>query len=147
MANKNTPFFRGANVVLKFYHDNRPVYIAAKNWDVEENATEAQDDVNGEDRSRLDKVTNFFSATVDIFQSDQEFMEAYMAAQAEDDAANLPKKQTAAIQIKHRDGTRAAYLLQEVKAGPIKVSNSSRQEAVMLNLKLRFRYWKPVKSI
>lgn len=143
----NIPFFRGQNVVLKFYQDNKPIYLAAKNWDVEENATEIADGVNGEDRDRLDKVTNYYTATVDIFQADQEVMTAYLAAQNADDNNQLPLKQTAAVQIKHRDGTRASYLLQEVKAGPMKMSMSSRQEAVMLNLKLRFRYYKSVPSI
>ncbi len=143
----NIPFFRGQNVVLKFYQNNKPVYLAAKNWDVEENATENADGVNGENRDRLDKVTNYYTATVDIFQTDQEAMAAYIAAQDADDNNQLPLKQTAAVQIKHRDGTRAAYLLQEVKVGPMKISNSSRQEAVMLNLKMRFRYYKPVPAI
>lgn len=143
----NIPFFRGQNVTLKFYQDNKPVYLAAKNWDVEENATENNDGVNGEDRDRLDKVTNYYTASVDIFQSDQAVMDAYMAAQATDDAAGIPNKQTAAIQIRHRDGTRAAYVLQEVKAGPMKQSMTGRAEAVMMNLKLRFRYYKAVPSI
>jgi len=143
----NIPFFRGQNVVLKFYQDNKPVYLAAKNWDVEENATEVADGVNGENRDRLDKVTNYYTATVDIFQTDQEVMEAYLKAQQADDDNLLPKRQTGAVQIKHRDGTRASYLLQEVKAGPMKLNNASRQEAVMLNLKLRFRYYKQVPSI
>ncbi len=143
----NIPFFRGQNVVLKFYQDNKPVYIAAKNWDVEENATEVADGVNGEYRDRLDKVTNYYTANVDIFQTDQEVVAAYLASQDADDTNQLPKRQTGAVQIKHRDGTRASYLLQEMKAGPMKLSNSSRQEAVMLNLKLRFRFYKPVPSI
>ena len=143
----NIPFFRGQNVVFKFYQDNKPVYIAAKNWEVEENATEIADGVNGENRDRLDKVTNYYTASLDIFQTDQEVMEAYLAAQQADDDNQLPKRQTAAVQITHRDGTRAAYLMTEVKAGPMKVTNSSRQEAVMLNLKLRFRFYKAVPSI
>lgn len=143
----NIPFFRGQNVVFKLYQDNKPVYIAAKVWDVEENATEVADGVNGEDRDRLDKVVNFYSVSIDIFQTDQSVVQAYLDAVAADDAAQLPKKQTGAIQIKHRDGSRAAYLLQEMKVGPMKLSNQSRQEAVMLNLKIRFRYLKPVKSI
>lgn len=143
----NIPFFRGQNVVLKFYQDNKPVYLAAKNWDVEENATEAADGVNGEYRDRLDKVTNYYTASVDVFQTDQEVLQAYMAAQDADDNNQLPLKQTCAIQINHRDGTRAAYLLTECKVGPFKETNGSRSDAVMLNLKIRFRFFKPVPSI
>lgn len=143
----NVPFFRGKDVVLKLYQDGKPVYIAAKNWDVEENATEVAEGVNGEDRDRLDKVTNYYSASVDIYQADQTFMDAYIAAQAKDDASVLPLKQSAAIMIKHRDGTRAAYLLQEAKFGPTKTTQSGRADAVMLNVKVRFRYYRKVPTI
>jgi hypothetical protein len=143
----NIPFFRGQNVVLKFFQDNKPIYIAAKNWDVEENATEIADGVNGEHRDRLDRVANYYTASVDIFQTDQEVVAAYLANQDNDDANGLPLKQSGAIQINHRDGTRAAYILQEMVMGPMKISNSSRQEAVMLNLKVRFRFFKPSPAI
>lgn len=143
----NAPFFRGQNVVLKFYQDNKPVYLQATNWDVEENATEVADGINGEKRDRLDKVTNFYSATVDVNQNDQEVLEAILKAQDEDDAANLPLKQVAGIQIEHRDGTRAAYILTGVKAGPFKMTMSGRSEAVKLNLKMRFQNFKKVPSI
>jgi hypothetical protein len=143
----NIPFFRGQNCVLRLYQDNKPIYIATKNFDVEENVTEVADGVNGEHRDRLDKVTNYYTANVDIFQTDQEVVERYMEQQDNDDANGLPLKQTGAIMINHRDGTRASYLLQEMIIGPMKLTNSSRQEAVMLNLKLRFRYLKKVPSI
>ena len=142
----NIPFFRGQNVRLKFYQSGAPVYLAAKNWSVEENAAEIADGVNGEDRDRLDKVTNFYSASVDVFQTDQEVMQAIIDAQTTDDVAGLPLKQTASIQIRHRDGTKAAYLLKEVKAGPFTTAMTSRQDAVMVTLKLRFRYFAPVQS-
>lgn len=143
----NSPFFRGKDVVLKFYQNGKPVYIAAKNWDVSEEATEAADGVNGEERDRLDKVTNFYSASVDIYQSDQTLMQAIMDAQEADDKSLTPLRQSGAVQIKQRDGKRAAYLLQEMKAGPFKMTQSGRTDVVMINLKMRFRYYKSVPSI
>lgn len=147
----NIPFFRGQNVVLKLYQQDgtamKPIYMAAKNWDVEENATEIADGVNGENRDRLDKVTNYFGGSVDIFQANQEQMDAYIAAQDADDANQLPKKQMMAVQITNRDGTRAAYMMQGVKLGPFKTGMTSRQDAVMLNLKFRFQYWKKIQAI
>jgi hypothetical protein len=142
----STPFFRGKDVTLRIYQDGKPVYIPAKNWKVTEEAHEAADGVNGEDRDRLDKVTNYYSATVDIFQNDQELMTALIAAQDEDDASNLPLSQAAAIQIRQRDGRRAVYLLEEAKFGPWDMNQGGRAEAVMLTLKLRFRYYKPAPS-
>lgn len=147
MADNSIPFFKGQNVVIKLYQSNKPVYIPAKNWDVEENATESAEGVNGEKRDRLDKVINFYTATADIHQKDQSTVQAYLDSVQADDDNLLPLNQLGAIQINHRDGTRASYLLQEMKVGPMKLSNSSRQENVMLNLKMRFRFFKPVPSI
>jgi len=143
----NIPFYRGKDVVLKFYQNGKPVTLLAKNWSVEEDAVEAADGVNGEDRDRLDKVTNFYRATVDIFLADQEVMQAIIDAQVPDDASTLPLKQTGAIQIRHRDGTKAAYLLKEMKAGPFTKNQGGRTDPVMLTLKMRFRYFSPVQTI
>lgn len=144
MSSANVPFFRGKDVVFKFYQDGTPVYMAAKNWNVDENATEVADGVNGEDRDRLDKVTNYYSASVDIYQSDQVVMQSIIDAQATDDLNDLPLNQTAMITIRHRDGTKAAYKMTGVKAGPFGVSQTGRSDAVMLNVKMRFRYWDPM---
>ncbi len=143
----NGAFFRGCNAKLKAYQNGRPVVFLCKNFDVEENASENNDGVCGEDRDRLDKVTNYFSVSVDLYQKDQELMNAIIAAQEADDAAGFPLPQTCAIEIQQRNGTRVAYLLTECKFGPFKWSNSSRDEAVMVNLKIRGRYWKPVAAI
>lgn len=147
MATTNKPHVRGQNVVLKFYQNNKPVYLNAKNWEVEENATEINEGVNGEDRDRLDKVTNFFSCSVDVYMQDQELIKAYLESLATDDSAALPLRQVLAVQITERDQARAAYVMQEAKAGPIKFSMTSRPDPIMVNLKFRFRYLKSVQSI
>src|SRR4051812_1927409 len=98
----NIPFTRGGNAVLKLYQDNKPVSFACKVWDIEENATEIADGVGGEDRDRLDKVTNYFTLSIDVYHADTKAIQAYMDAQTVDDAGVLPKNQTGALQLKHR---------------------------------------------
>lgn len=143
----NIPFVRGRDVLLKIYQDSKPVLIDCKNFDLEENATETNDGVCGEDRDRLDKVTNFYSGTFDIYQVDQHVMQSIMDAQDQDDAAGIPLNQSASFRINNRDGTRTTYLLQEVKIGPFKNAAGGRGELLMLNLKIRGRYLKLAKSI
>ncbi len=141
---ENDAFYRGQNVTFKIYQQFRPIYIAGKNWEVNQNSTEIADDVNGEKRSRLDIITNFYDASVDIFQSDQEVMDALIAAQQTADDAGLPLKQTASLLIEHRNGTKAAYMMLGCCFGPWKTNGSNRTDAVMLNLKMRFTKWKKV---
>lgn len=141
----NDPHIRGRNVILKFYQQKgaamKPVYLAAKNWKVSENATEVAEGVNGEDRDRLDKVTNYYDVTFDIFQSDMEFMDAYMEAQDADDNVQLPLKQSFAVLIKTPKGN-FVYLCQEAKVGPWDDSMTGRPDPLMKSCKARFRYYK-----
>lgn len=143
------PFIRGENVQLRFYQQKggalKPVYIAAKNWKVSENATEVNDGVNGEDRDRLDKVTNYYEITFDIFLPDMEFLDAYMEAQAAMDNNEFPLKQSFAVLIKTPRGN-YAYQCQEAMVGPWDKSMSSRSDGVMQSLKARCRYYKPLKT-
>ncbi len=147
MASSNIPFFRGRNVKLKCYQDGKPVVFLAKNWEVSESATEVAEGVNGEERDRLDKVINFYDCSVDLYQDDQAVMESIIAAQEQDDLEGIPLDQRCAVLINMRDGTSAAYGLTECKFGPFKMTQSGRGDAVMLNLKIRARYYKRVPSI
>jgi hypothetical protein len=144
MATSNDFFFRGQNVFLKIYQETKNIYFAGKDWDVNENATEVADGVSGEKRDRLDKVTNYYEANLNIYQSDQSVMQMLMDAQDVADAAGLPLSQTASIIIEHRDGTKAAYMLRECVFGPWKTGGSNRQDAVMLGVKIRFRWFKKI---
>ncbi len=146
-SNTNIPFTRGKDCTMKVYQDGKPYYVAVKSWSVEQNATEVQDDVNGEDRSRLDLITNFFSASMEIYQSDETIMQAMIDQQTNDDAASTPLAQSASIRVRHRDGTKAAYRLENAKFGPWTTNVGGRTEANMLSLKMRFTQWKKVKTI
>jgi hypothetical protein len=147
MPTANIPFYRGQNVVFKFYQENVAVYIPAKVWNVEENATEIAEGVNGEKRDRLDKVTNYYSGTVDIYSIDQTVMQAIIDAQEVDDSETAPLRQTGAIQITHRDGTKAAYLMKGMKVGPWGFGMTGRADPNMLNVKFRFTEWTQVQTI
>lgn len=144
MAQNNIPFTRGKNVQMKLYNDGNPVIINAKNWSVEQNAVEVADDVNGEIRSRLDLVTNYFQGTVDIYESDEAVMNEIMKQQANDDAFAAPLQQSASIRKRHNDGSKAAYRCKNMKWGPWTSAAPGRTEANMLTLKFRFTDWEQV---
>lgn len=141
------PFVRGQNVTLRLFQGGVPVYVSTKNFKVEENATEANDPVNGEIRDRLDKVTNFYSFSCEVYENDTALMDAYIAAQEANDAQGLPLSQSAAVQKKMRDGTRKAYAMQEACFGPWDYAPGERSATAMHTLKGRFRFWKALPSI
>lgn len=141
---KNIPFTRGKNVTMKLFNDNNPVIVFGKNWTIEQNATEVADDVNGEIRVRLDLITNFFSGTVDIYESDESVMSEIIKQQANDDAYAAPLSQSASIRIRHNDGSKAAYRCKGMVWGPWTSATPGRTEAKMLTLKFRFTDWERV---
>ncbi len=143
----NIPFTRGQNVTLRLFQNGSPVYITTKNFKVEENATEAADPVNGEIRSRLAKVTDYYSFSCEIYENDKVFMDAYIAAQEAEDAQGLSLPQAASVQKKMRDGTRVAYAMQEACFGPWDYAPGEKSSASMHSLKGRFRFWKQLPSI
>lgn len=146
----NDPFFRGEDVLLKLYQQSgaaiKAVYLAAKNWKVNENATETNEGVQGENRDRLDKVTNFYDVNFDIYQSDVAFLTAYLAAQAALDNNQIPLQQSFAVLIRTPKGN-FAFVCQEAVVGPIDMGMTGRADPVMVNCKARFRYFAPVPSI
>lgn len=146
MANNNIPFLRGENVVIKLYQNGNPVVLLAKNWNVSQEATEVSEGVNGEDRDRLDLVTNSFSGSVDVYQEDADVIQAIIDNQKNEDAGALPLVQAGAVQKRYRDGTKRAYVMRELKMGPFNETMTSRQDSVMINVKFRFRYYEPVQS-
>lgn len=142
----NAKFFRGENTLLKIYQQAKPIYVAGKSWKCTQDATQCVDPVNGEKRDRLDLVTNYYDASLECYQSDQEILTALMASQETADNAGLPLKQTAAILIEHKDGTKAAYMLTECVFGPWDTGSSDRTSAVMISLKIRFRFFKKAQA-
>lgn len=142
-AKNNFPFVRGEHITFKYYQSGSPVYFQATNWTCEANGTEVAEGVNGENRDRLDYVLNYFSASIDMNQTDEEPMNAIIADQENEDAANLPLDRQAAVLIRHRDGTKAAYLLKDCVIGPWNTAMSGRADPYKLTLKLRFVDWTP----
>lgn len=146
-ATNSTPFYRGRDVTLRLTSNGKPVYFAAKSFQWEQVAVEAADGVNGEDRDRLDLITNYFQGTVDIYAADQTQMQMLLDQQTNDDASGSPFKQTGSVRINHRDGTRSAFKMIGMKIGPWTKNLPGRTEIGMLTLKFRFTRWEQTQSI
>lgn len=146
----NDPFIRGENVVLGFLQQKGTsmvkINVAAKNWKMSENALEAADGVGGENRDRLDKVTNYYEGSVDIYMPDLEVMDAYLLSQEADDNNQFPLQQAMQVTFKTPRGN-LLYSCQEVKLGPWDWSMGGRQDTMMQTLKFRFRFIKKLPTL
>lgn len=144
----NDPNVRGENAKLRMFQQEngaiKPVIVPIKNWKVTENATEIAEGVQGENRDRLDKVTNYYDVTFDVYVNDATFINTYILAQDALDSNEIPLKQLFSVQFDMVGGGRAAWAMQEAIVGPIDLGMTSRQDPLMVNVKARCRYMKPV---
>jgi hypothetical protein len=63
-------FMKGRGAVLTLFIDGRKVdALDVETWDIEEDAEVIADNVNGEKRSRLDKVVNFYRLKLSCFNA------------------------------------------------------------------------------
>jgi hypothetical protein len=141
MAQGAPDFVSGKHVRFKFYLNGAPVIVFMKDTDIEEDAEEIADDVNGEDRSRLQKLTNFYRCQGQVFTPDKKLLEAWITNQANEDANEPQLDAAAGIRVEFLDGSAAAFVMKKVTVGPLKLRIGGRKERVMQNLALRFQYF------
>jgi len=145
-ATNSTPFLRGKDVVLRFTQQGRPIYLAGKNFQWSQVAVEAADGVNGEDRDRLDLITNYYEGSVDLYMADESVVQALIDQQTNDDAGGSPFVQTGSVRIQHRDQTKAAYKMKQMKLGPWTYNVGGRTETAMFTVKFRFSRWEQTQT-
>lgn len=136
-----TPFFSGKDAVLRVFVDGNEVVLLAKTWNVGPNVTKAADDVNGEDRSRLQSYTNYFELTAECFMDKASQVDAMLADIQNKDARAAPKDQSASIAIKILDGSRRCYAATNVSLDDWKINQGGRTERVGFTLNFRAQYF------
>lgn len=141
----NKPFVRGKDATLRLFFDGKPYLFDVQNWRLGRNATVINDDVCGEDRSRLDSVTNFYSLTVRVLYSTAEQLKMLLKDQENDDAGAVPLDKQVAGVLREKGGGRAAFRLTNVVLDDWDIGAEGRADAVSINLPLRCQYVDEVK--
>ena len=139
MATK--PFFSGKDAVLRLFSNGAEVILNAKTWDCGPDVTKVADGVNGEDRDRLQSITNSYSFTADCYMDDAKQIDAMLAWSSNNDAQVAPYDAAAAISIKVLDGSKKAYLAKEVTIDDHRIKQGGRTERVMITINFRARYF------
>jgi hypothetical protein len=140
-----TPHANGKDATLIFFIDGTPASeFDVKSWEVQRNATDIADGVCGEDRDRLDSITNFYSIDIDCFSRTAKLLDAFLAEQDNDDANAAPTNKTVSLILKPRDGSKKGYNASEVSLGGWRFGAGGRSDRVMTKVPLRARYFKSV---
>jgi len=140
----------GRDAKFKVYINNTPWVIVVRSWRIQEQATEAADGVCGEQRDRLQKITNFFRATFECYDDGSSRTIENLIANQQNEDAQLPDLPLSAGQIltfRGVGGTRKAFTLENCTIGPLDMSSSGRAAAFMHNLSLRAQQFNQVPAV
>ena len=136
----------GKHTRFTVYFNNAPFVVIVKSWNVEEVATEVADDVNGEERSRLQIITNFYKSAFACYDDgSSNYLQNLLLMTANDDAFNpqLPMAGGLLFNYLTASGQKAAFAMNGATRGPLKVGSGGRVERVMHDLSMRFLYFTP----
>lgn len=135
---------KGNKATLVFFIAGNPAgEFDVKSWEVTRNATEINDGVCGEDRDRLDSVTNFYGIDVECFSPTAAMIDTLLDEQANDDASGIPTAKTVSFILKP-PGQKKGYNAREVALGAWRVGAGGRSDRLMIKVPLRARYFEQV---
>jgi hypothetical protein len=148
VAGTPTPFFRGKDVTLIFLRDSQRVEFKCKTIDVKRNATNANDGVNGEDRDRLDSITNFYEIQIECFMEDARELQMLLDEDAQRDTRTQPLENGVGLLVRPNNGTKYSAQASQVTIDDWDWSAApGRTEASMLKVPLRARYFNTIPSV
>jgi hypothetical protein len=142
-------FLSGKGSRFKVTFNNTFWLIKTKTWKITENATLVADDVNGEDRSRLQKLINFYDAAFDCYEDGavSQILQSIVTNQKNEDASFPQLPMSGGILFNQLDGSRQGFSCINCTLGPMSFGSGGRTERIMHNLSFRFQYFQSVKTV
>ncbi len=127
----------GKDTRFKVYVGNSgtPWTVTVKTWSIEEDGEIVKDDVNGETRSRAQKITDGYKFTFDCYEDgSSQILANCIATQAAIDANQPAPQFGSGVLFTYNDGTKAAFTLGTATLGPFKATDSGRKQRFMHSL-------------
>lgn len=139
-------FISGKSVKARVQLNGSPWEIKVKSTRVKEDAVMVADNVNGENRSRLQKICNFYEVSLDCYDDGQssQILQNWLANQANEDA-NAPQLPLAGgLRFSYLDGTAGGFVFQGCTLGPLDYNASGRTERNQASVTFRAQYFQQV---
>lgn len=140
----------GRDAKFRVSFNGAPWVLVVKSWRIQEQATEAADGVCGEQRDRLQIITNFYRCTLECNDDgSSRTFENFIQNQLNEDS-QLPDLPLAAGQIltfRGIGGTRKAFMLKDCTRGPLDFNVPGRSAAAVHTISLRARQFSSVPAI
>jgi hypothetical protein len=137
-------FMKGKGATLTLFIDGEKVdALDVETWDVAPDVTKIQDDVNGEKRSRLDKVTNFYNLSLTCFNATADKLKKILLYdEALDD--NDQQQVVFGVKLKDEQGGADRFKLGGCIIDDWKWASGKRTDRSMLTIPIRGDNFKPL---
>lgn len=145
--NKLVPFMEGRNTRFVFFQDRVRQSLPFKTTSIKPNVTKHADGVNGEQRDRLSVTVNYYELSAQMFMKDATALKLYLAAQAARDAMTAPLDQDGAIRFYPNDGTKQSFVMEDLVMDDFDLSQSGRDQKLMIMVNMRFADLKEAKTV
>lgn len=137
-------FIKGKDSTLVLFI--KQVKVAAldvQEYTVKQDIEKIADDVNGEDRSRPDKVINFFDISLKCFNATGDKLKLLLGYDADLDVNQQPQVDFG-FQLKEIGGGGSQFAGEESVIDDWEWAGGGRKDRSMLTIPLRCRYFKPL---
>lgn len=141
------PFLSGKDGLFRLFLGGPDIQLKTKTWSIKKNAVKVADGVCGEDRDRLQTITNYFEVSSDVFLNNTLQLDAMLNDIAQNDAGLAPLVASGAMRLRILDGSRASYTCGELVIDDWDIRNGGRTDRLMMGLPMRFRYFKKGKAV
>jgi hypothetical protein len=140
------PFWSGKNATVSFFIDgSNKVPVTIESWSVKPNVTAINDGIGGEDRDRLQTITNYYQCTLNCKQVNVADLIQILANSANDDTNALPLNKGLSFLIQPNDGTYASFQFSgDITVDDWEWANSGRTDRQKLTIPLRAQYFTQV---
>jgi hypothetical protein len=141
-------FYSGKDTKVVFFIDGAKVTVDVTSWSAKPNVTDANDGVCGEDRDRLQTITNFYEVSLTCKQTGVDDLKKLLVDTDNDDAAALPLDKQIGILVRPHNGTSVGFVTSgDTAIGGWDWASPGRSERQTLTIPIRAQYFKPVQTL
>ena len=141
-------FVSGKHAISRLYIKKQPWNVRIKSTRVQEVAEEIADQVNGENRARLQKLTDYYKVTHVCYDDGSSQIITNFILNQQNEDANQPQLPLAGgLVFNYLDGSKGGYAMRVCTLGPLDIDISGRKERTMHTVQYRCQYFELVPTV
>jgi len=138
MGDTRFPAWSGKNARVVFNLNDVEVPMLVKSWDIQRVGEWAEDDYQGQSRTKSHFITKYFTVSLEVNELELELLEALIDEQENIDQNAIPFEGWIGFLITPNNATSKSLLGRGMSVGDWKIASAGRTERNVVTLPLRF---------